>query len=212
MASQADRPGTAAGLRVLGVDPGLTRCGVGVVEGSGARMRHVAHEVVTTPSTMPLPARLAAVFAGVQSAIALHSPAVVAVERVLFSRNVRTAMATAQAAGVALLAAEHAGVAAVEITPTAVKSTVAGDGGADKEAVARMVALQLGLSAPPRPADAADALAVAMTAVLQSGPTAGPVAVNTGAGNVAGTDWEQHLAERGLGVVGGTAAGAGTSR
>ncbi len=132
----------------------------------------------------------------------------VGVERVLFSRNVRTAMATGQAAGIALVAAHRGGVEVVELTPTSVKATVAGHGDADKDAVARMVVAQLAMDETPRPADAADALAVAMAVVLQSGPMAPPRAVNTGAGNRQAGGWESHLAARGLQVVGGT-AGAG---
>lgn len=202
--SRRDRQAT-----VLGIDPGLTRCGIGVVVGTGARMRHVAHETLRTDTGRDLAARLTEVFDGLERAIAHHQPDVVAIERVLFSRNVRTAMATGQAAGVALVAAQRAGVAVAEITPTSVKATVAGHGGADKEAVARMVALQLALDEPPTPADAADALAVAMAAILQSGPLAAPATRNTGAGNAAPTGWETHLAQRGLDVVGGTRVGDG---
>lgn len=189
---------------VIGIDPGLTRCGWGVVVGRRARLRHVAHGALRTGTGMSLPARLDALFRGLEDLLATHRPAVVGVERVLFSRNVRTAMATGQAAGIALLAAQRAGIEVVELTPTSVKATVAGHGGADKEAVARMVAVQLGLADVPTPADAADALAVAMAAVLQGGPLAPPRAANTGAGNVAADGWEAHLARRGLDVVGGT--------
>lgn len=211
--SPANEPGgTARPRTVLGIDPGLTRCGIGVVSGTGSRLRHVAHDTLRTDAATDLAARLAQVFDGLEQAIAEHRPDVVAVERVLFSRNVRTAMATGQAAGVALLAAHRAGVVVSEITPTSVKATVAGQGDADKDAVARMVALQLDLAEPPRPADAADALAVAMAAVLQSGPTAAPAARNTGAGNPAQGGWEAHLADRGLQVVGGTGAPGGGSR
>lgn len=143
---------------------------------------------------------------GLEQVLVDHRPTLVGVERVLFSRNVRTAMATGQAAGIALVAAHRGGVEVIELTPTSVKATVAGHGDADKEAVARMVVAQLAMDATPRPADAADALAVAMAVVLQSGPMAPPRAVNTGAGNRAGDDWESHLAARGLQVVGGTMA------
>lgn len=204
----APRPGTrdrATGDRVvLGIDPGLTRCGWGVVVGTRARLRHLAHGTLRTSPSDALPARLDAIMCGLEAVLSAHRPDLVGVERVLFSRNVRTAMATGQAAGVALLAGHRAGVDVVELTPTSVKATVAGHGDADKDAVARMVVAQLALESTPRPADAADALAVAMAAILQSGPMAAPRPVNTGAGNVASGDWESHLASRGLQVVGGT--------
>lgn len=191
---------------VVGIDPGLTRCGWGVVHGTRSRLHHVAHGTLRTSTSETLADRLGAIFAGLEQVLAEHDATQVGVERVLFSRNVRTAMATGQAAGVALLAASRAGLPVVEITPTSVKATVAGHGDADKDAVARMVTAQLGLAAPPRPADAADALAVAMAVILQSGPMAAPRPRNSGAGNVDGGGWEAHLASRGLQVVGGTVA------
>jgi len=204
-------PGRVTGDHVvLGIDPGLTRCGWGVVVGTRARLRHVAHGTLRTSPSDALPARLDAIMCGLEAVLAEHRPVLVGVERVLFSRNVRTAMATGQAAGVALLAGHRAGVDVVELTPTSVKSTVAGHGDADKDAVARMVVAQLGMESTPRPADAADALAVAMAAILQSGPMAAPRPANTGAGNVASGDWESHLASRGLQVVGGTTPPAPT--
>lgn len=202
--SPAWRDGVAP-LTVVGIDPGLTRCGVGVVRGTGAAMVHVAHTTIRTSNRLALPARLDVVFSAVGELLTTHDPDIVAVERVLFSRNVRTAMATGQAAGTALLAAQRHGVEVIEVTPTAVKLAVAGDGAADKQGVARMVALQLGLAALPQPADAADALAVAMAAILHQGPTAGPTSRNTGAGNITG-GWQAHLEDRGLNVIGGTSA------
>jgi crossover junction endodeoxyribonuclease RuvC len=150
-------------LVVLGVDPGLTRCGLGVITGPAARPRLVAQDCVRTDPALPLEHRLLALHDAIRAAIATHRPDAVAVERVLFSTNVRTAMATGQAAGVALLAAAAAGVPVAAYSPTDVKLTVAGSGAADKAAVGRLVAAQLSLSAPPRPADVADALAVALT-------------------------------------------------
>lgn len=150
------------GARVLGIDPGLTRCGLGVVEGPTSRPGAVAADVVGTASDEPIHLRLAALHAEVTAAIERYRPDVVACERVLFSVNARTAMAVGQAAGVALLAAAEAGVGVVSYSPNEVKLTVAGHGAADKEAVGRMVAAQLRLGSVPRPADAADALAVAL--------------------------------------------------
>lgn len=161
--------------RVLGIDPGLTRCGIGVVAGTVARPGLVAHECVRTEADVPLERRLLAIHDGVLDAIERQRPDIVAVERVLFSTNVRTAMATGQAAGVALLAAARSGVAVHAYSPTEVKLTVAGHGGAAKEAVGRMVAAQLGLAEPPRPPDVADALAVALCHLARStmSPAAG---------------------------------------
>lgn len=186
---------------VLGVDPGLTRCGIGVVSGPPGRPVHVRHDCVRTATDLPLEQRLARLHDAVATAIAAHRPALVAVERVLFSKNVRTAMGTAHAAGVAMLAAAQADVPVVQLTPTDVKASVAGDGGADKDGVARMVVAQLGLDAAPRPADAADALAVALAALVRM-RTPGAAGRTTAAAPP--TSWEQVVAERGLTVAGGT--------
>lgn len=155
--------------RVLGVDPGLSRCGIGVVEGPSRRPAAVRAGVITTPARDPLSRRLAALHTELTTLIAQTSPDAVAVERVFFNSNVRTAMAVGQAAGVVLLAAEQAGVPVVEYTPTQVKATVAGVGDADKEQVAFMVRTLLRLAEIPRPADAADALALALCHLQRGG-------------------------------------------
>lgn len=149
-------------MRVLGVDPGLTRCGIGVVEGPPSRPELVDVDVIGTTPELPLEERLMAIHAGVTAAIAAHQPDAIGVEQVLFSKNVRTAMATGMAAGVALLASAQSGLPVVSYAPTDVKLAVAGSGAADKDAVGRMVAAQLRLESVPTPADAADALAVAL--------------------------------------------------
>lgn len=199
----SDRSEDRSGVRVLGIDPGLTRCGVGVVDGPSSRPVHRHHATLRTPADDDLADRLAAIFAGLEDLVATWRPDVVAVERVLFSSNVRTAMATGQAAGIALLAAARAGATVREITPTHVKATVAGHGGADKDGVARMVTAHLRLDEIPRPADAADALAVALTGLLEHGAPG----VVASAGTSGGPSWEDHLAARGLQVVGGTRPG-----
>jgi crossover junction endodeoxyribonuclease RuvC len=153
---------------VLGVDPGLTRCGLGVVAGPSSRPTVVAHDCVRTDPGQAHELRLLAVHDAIVAAIERHRPDAVAVERVLFSVNVRTAMATGQAAGAALLAAARAGVPVHPYSPTDVKLTVAGSGSADKTAVGRMVAAQLRLDDVPGPADVADALAVALTHLARS--------------------------------------------
>jgi crossover junction endodeoxyribonuclease RuvC len=152
-----------SGPVVLGIDPGLTRCGIGVVRGPMHRPELLAARCAMTDPDLPVERRLAELHAELLSMIDEHAPAVVAVERVLFSGNARTAMATGQAAGVALLAAAERGLTVTSYSPNEVKLTVTGDGAADKDAVARMVVAQLRLREAPRPVDVTDALAVAIT-------------------------------------------------
>jgi crossover junction endodeoxyribonuclease RuvC len=158
-------------VRVLGVDPGLSRCGVGLVQGPVSRPRALRAGVVRTPPGAPVAARLAQLHDELRALIEQERPDAVAVERVFFNANVRTAMSVGQAAGVVLLCAAQAGVPVVEYTPTQVKSAVAGHGGADKTQVTFMVRALLRLAEPPRPADAADALALALCH-LQHAPLA----------------------------------------
>ncbi|HXV91987.1 MAG TPA: crossover junction endodeoxyribonuclease RuvC [Pseudonocardia sp.] len=150
-------------MRVLGVDPGLTRCGLGVVDGGGGRaVRAVAVDVVRTAAGTPLEERLLAVGEAVERWIATHRPDVVAVERVFSQHNVRTVMGTAQASGVVALLAARAGLPVAFHTPSEVKAAVTGEGRAGKAQVTAMVTRLLGLGEAPRPADAADALALAI--------------------------------------------------
>jgi crossover junction endodeoxyribonuclease RuvC len=153
-------------MRVLGVDPGLTRCGLGVVSGEpGRRLTAVAFGVVRTPAEDPVAERLLALDVAISAWIREHTPDLVAVERVFSQHNVRTVMGTAQAAGVALVAAARAGVPVALHTPSEVKAAVTGNGRADKAQVGAMVTRLLHLAAPPTPADTADALALAICAV-----------------------------------------------
>jgi len=162
---------------VMGVDPGLTRCGVGAVRGPSERPELILAHCITTPPSWPIEQRLLHLHTELRRLIAEVAPVGMAVERVLFSGNVRTAMPTGQAAGVALLAAAEHGLPVVAYSPNEVKQTVTGDGRADKQAVARLVAAQLGLDRPPRPVDVTDALAVAITHLAFSrGPIASRVA------------------------------------
>lgn len=163
-------------MRVLGIDPGLSRCGVGLVEGPPSRPRVVRAGVIRTSPGDPVALRLAALHDELAALIAAERPDAVAVERVFFNANVRTAMSVGQAAGVALLCAARAGVDVVEYTPTQVKSSVAGFGGADKAQVAFMVRALLRLTEAPKPADTADALALALCHLQHS-----PLAYATGA-------------------------------
>lgn len=147
---------------VLGIDPGLSRCGYGLVEQVGRRQTAVAAGVMRTDPGDPVPERLLALRDDVRGLLVERRPAVVAVERVLFQVNVRTAIPVAQAAGVVMVEALAAGCEVVEYSPNQVKQAVSGMGGADKEQVQKMVQTLLGLSAPLRPADAADAVALAL--------------------------------------------------
>ncbi|MFG2849635.1 crossover junction endodeoxyribonuclease RuvC [Streptomyces mirabilis] len=150
-------------MRVLGVDPGLTRCGVGVVEGVAGRpltMRGVG--VVRTPADAELGLRLVAIEQGIEQWLDEYEPEVVVVERVFSQHNVRTVMGTAQASAVAMLCAARRGLTVALHTPSEVKAAVTGSGRADKAQVGAMVTRLLRLDAPPKPADAADALALAI--------------------------------------------------
>jgi crossover junction endodeoxyribonuclease RuvC len=150
-------------VRVLGVDPGLTRCGVGIVDGDlGKACRLVAVDVVRSDPADDLSDRLLALDRALTELIARYSPDAVAVERVFSQHNVRTVMGTAQAGAVAILAAARAGLPVRTYTPSEVKAAVTGSGQADKAQVMSMVRRLLRLPDAPRPADAADALALAI--------------------------------------------------
>lgn len=157
-------------MRVLGVDPGLTRCGLGVVEGRpGAPLSLVAAGVVRTPVDDDIGARLLAVEAGIERWLEETRPDAVAVERVFAQHNVRTVMGTAQAAAVAIVCAARRGLPVALHTPSEVKAAITGSGTADKRQVGTMVARLLRLDARPRPADAADALALAICHLWRGG-------------------------------------------
>ncbi|WP_309103143.1 crossover junction endodeoxyribonuclease RuvC [Microbacterium sp.] len=154
---------TTSSLRVLGIDPGLTRCGVGVVDVGRDRRGTLVHVgVIRSSPDAPIGERLAVVAAGIREVIAAHRPDAIAVERVFAQQNSHTVMGTAQASGVALLLAAEAGLPAATHTPSEVKAAVTGYGSADKRQVQSMIARILRLDAPPQPADAADALAIAL--------------------------------------------------
>lgn len=150
-------------VRVLGIDPGLTRCGVGIVDVAGNRTAKLVEvTVIRTPPTMPLEQRLLALGTGIEELLDRHRPSVVALERVFAQHNLRTVMGTAQISGVALYLAAQRGLSVSLHTPSEVKAAITGYGSANKTQVAAMVARILGLDAPPSPADAADALALAI--------------------------------------------------
>jgi crossover junction endodeoxyribonuclease RuvC len=147
---------------VLGIDPGLSRCGYGAVRALPTGHRAEAIGVIRTSPATDLPLRLAELQAELRALLAELRPDVVAVERIFFQNNVRTAMSVGQASGLAMAEAVAFGATVVQYSPNEVKLAVAGDGAADKAQVQAMVQRLLGLAAPPRPADAADAAALAL--------------------------------------------------
>ncbi len=156
-------------MRVLGIDPGTATVGFGVVErgaGPGTVARLVECGVFRTRPRDPLPQRLALVHEGLRELIAKHAPDVLAVEDIFYATNVRTTVVLGHARGVILLAGAQAGLPVAEYSPALIKKTVVGRGGALKPQVGYMVAKLLKLSSPPSPADAADAVAVALTHLL----------------------------------------------
>ena len=160
-------------MRVLGVDPGLTRCGVGVVDGAPGRSPSlVAVGVVRTPAESPVGARLLVLERELDAWLDRTEPDAVAVERVFSQHNVRTVMGTAQAAAVAMLVATRRGLPVALHTPSEVKAAISGNGRADKAQVAAMVTRVLRLEAAPRPADASDALALAICHVWRGAAAA----------------------------------------
>ena len=164
----APKPGSRA-CRVLGIDPGLTRCGYAVVDGHGfSSVSAVSLGVIRTPASDPLPKRLGMLRTEFTDLIAEFKPDVVAVEQVFFQVNVRTAMSVGQASGLALAEGSLAGCEVIQYTPNQVKDAIAGWGGADKQQVQKMVQARLKLSVLPKPADAADAAALALCYLAMS--------------------------------------------
>lgn len=150
-------------MRVMGVDPGLTRCGMSLVDGGeGRSVTALDVDVVRTPSELDLGRRLLRIAEAAEYWMDTHGPDAVAVERVFAQHNVRTAMGTAQAGGVVALAAARRGIAVHFHTPSEVKAAVTGSGSAGKDQVTAMVTKVLGMQKAPSPADAADALALAV--------------------------------------------------
>jgi crossover junction endodeoxyribonuclease RuvC len=157
-------------MRVLGVDPGLTRCGLGVIDGiPGRAPTLVAAGVLRTPAGDDIAARLLALEAGIEEWLTAHQPDAMAVERVFSQHNVRTVMGTAQAGAVAVVCAARRGLPVALHTPSEVKAAVTGNGRAGKDQVTAMVVRLLRMDAPPRPADTADALALAICHLWRGG-------------------------------------------
>ncbi|WP_220481581.1 MULTISPECIES: crossover junction endodeoxyribonuclease RuvC [Nocardioides] len=157
----------------MGIDPGLTRCGLGVVEGMvGRPLTLIDVNVVRTSAQLPVAQRLVTIEKGIDAWLDEHQPDAVAVERVFARSDVSTVMGTAQASGIALVCAARRGLPVALHTPSEVKAAVSGNGRADKAQVGAMVARILRLDAPPKPADAADALALAITHIWRGGAQA----------------------------------------
>ena len=160
-------------MRVLGIDPGLTRCGMGVVEGTvGRPLTLVDVNVLRTSSDLPVPERLVTIEKGIDAWLDEYRPDAVAIERVFARSDVSTVMGTAQASGIAMVCAARRGLPVALHTPSEVKAAVSGNGRADKAQVGAMVTRILRLDAPPKPADAADALALAITHIWRGGAQA----------------------------------------
>jgi crossover junction endodeoxyribonuclease RuvC len=157
-------------VRVLGVDPGLTRCGLGVIDGEpGRTLTLVATGVASTGAGDEIGIRLLTLEEQIEHWLTEHRPDAVAVERVFSQHNVRTVMGTAQAGAVAIVCAARRGLPVALHTPSEVKAAVTGSGRADKAQVTQMVTRLLALADPPRPADAADALALAICHLWRGG-------------------------------------------
>lgn len=184
-------------VRVLGIDPGLTRCGVGIVDVRPDRTATLVEVVVIrTPPTMPLEQRLLAVGDGLERLLDTHRPSAVAIERVFAQQNLRTVMGVAQVSGVALHAAAKRGLAVALHTPSEVKAAITGYGAADKRQVQAMVARILGLAEVPKPADAADALAIAICHAWRGAPAAPTTAGDADAGSLTPAQAAWRAAER----------------
>ncbi|MBU6254851.1 MAG: crossover junction endodeoxyribonuclease RuvC [Actinomycetales bacterium] len=168
----ADGESMVSAMRVLGVDPGLTRCGVGIVDGAvGSAISLVEVGIILTPTDSPLEQRLLDLDQQLSQWINVWKPDVIAVERVFSQHNVRTVMGTGQAAGIALLLAAKAGIPVMMHTPSEVKASVTGNGRSNKAQVAQMVQKILRLDSVPKPVDATDALALAICHIWRGAGT-----------------------------------------
>ena len=169
-------------VRVLGIDPGLTRCGVGIVDVAANRSATLVDvQVLRSSPDLPLERRLLLISEGLEELLDKHQPHFVAIERVFAQQNVSTVMGTAQISGVALMLAAKRGLTVTLHTPSEVKAAITGYGSADKKQVGTMVARVLGLAEIPKPADAADALALAICHAWRTGGVAAPA---TAAGRI----------------------------
>lgn len=182
-------------IRVLGIDPGLTRCGVGLIEQGKGRAVSLLHvETLRSDSDLELSQRIALIGDAIERLIVEFKPASIALERVFAQANLRTVMGIAQISGVVLLLAARHKIPIALHTPSEVKAAVTGNGRATKEQVGQMVARILGLAEIPKPADSADALAIAITHAWRGGVGAGVEAVSTAVGVTAAQEqWRAAL-------------------
>ena len=190
-------------MRVLGVDPGLGRCGWAVLEGRRGRAAAAGYGTITTDGEQVAP-RLAALAARLREVLAAHRPEALAIERLFFNANVRTAMTVGQASGVVLLLAAEHGLEVTAYTPPQVKQAVTGSGSAPKEQVGYMVKALLGLTSVPAPADTADALAVALCHLNHTGlaaPGARPGGNGAALGSAPAADWLARAAPTSPGIA-----------
>ncbi len=154
-------------MKILGIDPGTATTGFGVIEVNGPKLKFIDAGVITTPPEITMPNRLSEIYACLTQLIAEHQPEVVVVEQLFFASNVTTAISVGQARGIVLLAAAVAGLPVAEYTPLQVKQAITGYGRADKKQIQEMVKMTLGLDGIPKPDDAADGLAIAITHAQQ---------------------------------------------
>lgn len=154
-------------MRTLGIDPGIERCGWGIVQADGSRLTAVDYGCIVTPRNQDLAARLVVIYDQLTEIVDRHNPDLVAVEELFFAKNARTAIDVGQARGVCLLVAGRRGLPVEQVTPDQVKSSVVGYGNATKDQVGAMIKDILGLARVPRPDDVCDALAVAVTAFIK---------------------------------------------
>ncbi|MBM3227926.1 crossover junction endodeoxyribonuclease RuvC [Candidatus Peribacteria bacterium] len=153
-------------MRILGIDPGLTTTGIGIIEAFPQSMRAVDWCTITTSPTTPLPERLAEIARDAEGIMAKYAPDLAVVEQVFFAKNARTAIGVAHARGVLMMLASSRGMPVLEVTPMQLKSAIAGDGAADKQQLSSMLLRWINLTVIPTPADAADALALAVYGAL----------------------------------------------
>ncbi len=169
-------------VRVLGIDPGLTRCGVGIVDAEPNRSAALVHvSVLRSSPDLPLERRLLEIGRGIEALLDEYKPSFVAIERVFAQNNMRTVMGTAQISGVALMLAAERGLPVTLHTPSEVKAAITGYGSAEKKQVGTMVTRILGLAEMPKPADAADALALAICHAWRTGVAGGTLPTHQGA-------------------------------
>ncbi len=155
-------------MRILGIDPGTGRLGYGIINYEGRKVELVDYGCISTPAHTEITERLVLIFDSITSIIEKYKPDVVAVEKLFFARNVTTVMTVGEARGVVVLAAKKAGVKITEFTPLQVKQALTGYGRAEKRQIQKMVQGILGLKEIPKPDDAADALAIAITSTTMS--------------------------------------------